>query len=187
MRTAGWNFTLRKKIEAGQKEQAIGLLHDLFYKENFQDYTKVVGDKNHKVLIAVADIIVGTKKQKVYANQLIGILVYQRQPIEQKNVFPLYESQLRAVKTIEHMYIKYFGVMEEFRSHGIGSGLFKALLQRERYGVRGFSLKVVAANTRAIAFYRRHGFEITAELPQCYGEEPECRDGYQMVKFVPYN
>ncbi|MFI4922882.1 MAG: GNAT family N-acetyltransferase [Burkholderiales bacterium] len=51
-------------------------------------------------------------------------------------------------------------VLKEWRGLGVGSALLEALLQMAR--TRGFSKVFLNSQTRAIAFYSRHGFKVAS-------------------------
>lgn len=56
-------------------------------------------------------------------------------------------------------YINAFALYEGYRGRGIGARLLQAVLAKaEEFGCRAVSVQTFSENTRAAAFYRRHGF-----------------------------
>lgn len=62
------------------------------------------------------------------------------------------------------------GVVEEVRGCGIGTRLLQAALAHAPEAM----LTVRKGNDPAIRLYRRHGFQITGTLPQCYAWVMRC-------------
>lgn len=51
-------------------------------------------------------------------------------------------------------------VLPQWRGHGVGSSLLGEVVTRSRtLGWRGLELEIVAGHERAVALYRRHGFQ----------------------------
>lgn len=64
------------------------------------------------------------------------------------------------------LYISGLAVLEEYRSGGIGAKLMDAAEERARKeGLPRLSLVCFERNTRALAFYRRRGFELRDRRP----------------------
>ena len=61
-----------------------------------------------------------------------------------------------------HMHID---ILEEYTHGGYGTALFSTLLERlKKDHVKGLNLAVSAANTRAVSFYKKMGFETIKDL-----------------------
>lgn len=58
-------------------------------------------------------------------------------------------------------------LLKEYWGLGIGSGIFTEIIKsaQSRDGVELLELNVIEGNERAIALYRKFGFEIVAEIP----------------------
>ena len=64
-------------------------------------------------------------------------------------------------------------VLPDYRGHGVSENmlhLFETLLRKE--GVENYTLSVQKQNDRAIAFYRKHGFQ----------DSSETREEYKLIK-----
>jgi predicted GNAT family N-acyltransferase len=71
-----------------------------------------------------------------------------------------YDASGRAVGTgrlLPDGHIGRMAVLKESRQHGVGSALLTALMDEARR--RGHAHAVLSAQTHAIAFYRRHGYQ----------------------------
>lgn len=69
-----------------------------------------------------------------------------------------------AIGTARMLYDGHIGrmaVLPEFRNKGVGSALLKALLNIAKQ--QGVSEVFLHAQTRAVAFYQKHGFTITSD------------------------
>lgn len=73
-----------------------------------------------------------------------------------------------------HRAVLMIGLLQEFWGLGIGTAMFTRLIAaaRER-GVRQVELEMIEGNDRALALYRKMGFEIMAEHPDTF----RLRDG----------
>ncbi|EGD73290.1 hypothetical protein PTSG_05006 [Salpingoeca rosetta] len=91
---------------------------------------------------------------------LLGFIVFKITPastvdIEDQGVVHDPEQKYSLV------YILTLGVIPRFQSHGIGSALLELLLACNvvsKRSCKAVLLHVLASNTRAVAFYQRHGF-----------------------------
>ena len=67
------------------------------------------------------------------------------------------------------MYILTLGVLQHAQQRGVGSSLLAAMRERAaRSGCCSAFLHVIDYNAAAIGFYRKHGFQELALLPQFY-------------------
>ena len=62
-------------------------------------------------------------------------------------------------------YLHFLGLMPGFEGHGTGAAVLAWMAREAPAGARNLWLCVSAINTRACAFYLRHGYEVAAELP----------------------
>jgi len=80
-----------------------------------------------------------------------------------------YDTEGRALGTgrlLPDGHIGRMAVLREARRHGVGGALLIALMQEARR--RGHVLAALSAQTHAVEFYRRHGYEVTsAEYMDC--------------------
>ena len=80
-----------------------------------------------------------------------------------------YDGEGRAIGTgrlLPDGHIGRMAVLREARQNGVGSALLIALMQEARR--RGHARAALSAQTHAIAFYRRHGYQVTsAEYMDC--------------------
>ncbi len=73
-------------------------------------------------------------------------------------------------------------VREEHRGQGCGTELLRVSEEILRQaGIRTYYLQVDVNNSRAIAFYKRHGFQVARTLPEYYANG---NDAYLMIKEV---
>ncbi|MCL2608026.1 MAG: GNAT family N-acetyltransferase [Methanomassiliicoccaceae archaeon] len=71
----------------------------------------------------------------------------------------------------DHVRIMMFAVDENYRSIGVGSALLTRLKHvAAMQGIRRISLEVRPSNTRAVNFYKRHGFTISETLERYYND-----------------
>ncbi len=78
--------------------------------------------------------------------------------------------------------ISLYAVDAKCRGQGIGTGLldrFKTECWMQGYGSVQLELRVT--NTKAYAFYQRHGFRLTEKVPDLYGPG---EDGFRMIAMV---
>ena len=75
-------------------------------------------------------------------------------------------------RLLQHQHIGRMAVLAPWRGRGVGSALLEALLQLARgHGIRRVRLN---AQTRAVPFYRKHGFVVEGEefveagIPHCH-------------------
>jgi len=80
-----------------------------------------------------------------------------------------YDSEGRAIGTgrlLPDGHIGRMAVLREARQHGVGGALLTALMEEARR--RGHAHAALSAQSHAIAFYRRHGYEVIgAEYLDC--------------------
>lgn len=69
-----------------------------------------------------------------------------------------------------NVYIFTFGILKEFRNHGIGSYLWREieLLLSNTFNPDKIELHVNVSNSKAIHFYKKHGFEIKDRVENYY-------------------
>jgi RimJ/RimL family protein N-acetyltransferase len=81
------------------------------------------------------------------------------------------------------VYVAHVGVRETRRGRGIGSALFEALEAWARaQRARRLELRVDVGNARALALYRRSGFEIEGRVPDATRIGDQWRDHYWMSR-----
>jgi ribosomal protein S18 acetylase RimI-like enzyme len=62
-------------------------------------------------------------------------------------------------------YLQFLGLLTGFQRQGMGAAVLAWIAREAPPGTRNLWLCVSAVNTRARAFYERHGYELAAELP----------------------
>jgi ribosomal protein S18 acetylase RimI-like enzyme len=62
-------------------------------------------------------------------------------------------------------YLQFLGLLPGRQQHGVGAAVLAWIADEAPAGARNLWLCVSAINTRARAFYERHGYELAAELP----------------------
>ena len=72
-------------------------------------------------------------------------------------------------------------MLKEFWGLGIGSAMFKEMIEQAKNNndVLQIELEVIEGNERAIALYKKFGFEIVAEIPDAI----RLKDG-RMLKLI---
>jgi [ribosomal protein S18]-alanine N-acetyltransferase len=74
-------------------------------------------------------------------------------------------------------------VRSERRRHGLATDLLRhSEIALQGYGVGTYDLQVDVRNEGAVAFYRKHGFEVSRRLKKYY---PGGHDAWEMVKTLP--
>jgi ribosomal protein S18 acetylase RimI-like enzyme len=65
-------------------------------------------------------------------------------------------------------YVRFLGVLPAYQGHGLGEALLEWIeAEARRARSRNLWICVSDFNTRALALYRRYGFEPVADLPDC--------------------
>lgn len=91
----------------------------------------------------------------------------------------------KAAVTLRHSAVLGMGVVEEFRSRGVGSRLLAATLSRaDARGFRRAELVVRADNHVAIALYRRYGFDEEGRCRQYLRLHGEDHDALLMARLL---
>ncbi|MFV2003481.1 MAG: N-acetyltransferase family protein [Paracoccaceae bacterium] len=75
-------------------------------------------------------------------------------------------------------------VQPEFQGRGVSDALMRALLGDATGAVLQLELAVTVGQDRAIAFYRRHGFEIFATIPRALCHDGEFFDEHLMLRYL---
>lgn len=75
-------------------------------------------------------------------------------------------------------------VQPEFQGRGVSDALMRALLGDATGAVLQLELAVTVGQDRAIAFYRRHGFEIFGTIPRALCHDGEFFDEHLMLRML---
>ena len=77
------------------------------------------------------------------------------------------------------LYIMTLGVLASYRGRGIGTNLLEHVLEnvKDLGGIKSIYLNVQSNNDYAIAFYKKHGFEVTDTIMGYYKrlDPPDCK------------
>ncbi len=75
-------------------------------------------------------------------------------------------ERLHALVPQDHWYLEFIGASAGARGRGLGSALIDHALE---HVTRGLPIYLESSNPRNLAFYQRHGFEVTGEPPMRSG------------------
>ncbi|KAJ3296217.1 N-alpha-acetyltransferase 50 [Rhizoclosmatium sp. JEL0117] len=141
-----------------------------------------------------------TESEKESEQRLVGAICCRREPppppppsipsIPSSTTFPHSQNTQNPQPTQptpnDSLYIMTIGVLDTFRGKGIGSSLLTSLLEQARTALPPLDsvrLHVHVANTSALRFYRKHGFELVQTVYGYYrlnkGVEPP--DAYYLM------
>lgn len=68
-----------------------------------------------------------------------------------------------------HRAVLMIGLLQEYWGRGIGTAMFTELIEAAKQrGVRQLELEMIEGNDRALALYRKMGFEVMAEHPDTF-------------------
>ena len=67
-------------------------------------------------------------------------------------------GRLRVVRSLESIYVGGIQILPEFQGRGIGTALFKALVEESKESKIPILLEVHDINARALSFYKKMGF-----------------------------
>lgn len=69
-----------------------------------------------------------------------------------------------------HRAVLMIGLLQEYWGRGIGTAMFREMIEvaQRRDGVHQLELEMIEGNDRALALYRKMGFEIMAEHPDAF-------------------
>jgi ribosomal protein S18 acetylase RimI-like enzyme len=121
------------------------------------------------------DSLLGVERVTEMTNQWHAMDVLAAQAVRPNTSFlvalqnDLVVGHAFAVEQDEHvLLLSRLYILPTQQRQGIGEGLLRAAMQRHP-GTKRVQLVVEARNTKALAFYRQHGFVVTGEIEE---EEP---------------
>ena len=87
--------------------------------------------------------------------------------------------------TMRHTGVLGMGVVASHRGHGVGAALLRSTLEAAwATGITRVELMVLVENVRAVALYRRHGFETEGRCRRYLVIDGAERDAWMMAKVV---